>query len=228
MASYSAKELQDELSRRAGKKVLLCLTDNRRRMVSTRSRAGGLVEIRLQRIFLESPPEVVAELADMVIGGTRGRTALRSFINERFRETPMAAVSRRPPSAAARAGSHHDIVAMARRLNETYLGGRSRAGVMWGRRSNSRNRRSIRFGCYDPSRNLVIMNRKLDAPDIPAYFVEFILFHELLHEVLGIDSRPDGRRSIHGKLFRLMESTYPDYEKALRFEKEFCRRIGMG
>lgn len=228
MARYSAKELQDELSRRAGRKVMLSLTDNRRRMVSTRARGGGLVEIRLQRIFLESPPEVLDELAGMATGGTRGRTALRSFIKERFREAPVAMATRRPPSPEAHKGSHYDLVGMAERLNETYLGGRSRAGVVWGRRSQSRNRRSIRFGCYDPSRNLVIMNRKLDAPDVPAYFVEFILFHELLHEVLGIDSRPDGRRSIHGKLFRLMESTYPDYDKALRFEKEFCRRIGMG
>lgn len=121
---------------------------------------------------------------------------------------------------------HHDIGEYARYLNETYLGGRSRAQVVWGRRGAKASRRSIRFACYDPRRNLVIMNRKLDNESIPAYFVEYILFHELLHEVLGIGERRDGRRDIHGSLFKLMESTFPDYEKARRFEKELCRRLG--
>ncbi len=70
------------------------------------------------------------------------------------------------------------------------------------------------------------MNRKLDSAQVPAYFVEYILFHEMLHEVLGIGSRADGRRDIHGSLFRLMESTYPDFDRAQRFEKELCRRLG--
>ncbi len=122
--------------------------------------------------------------------------------------------------------THHDIGEYARYLNETYLGGRSRARVVWGRRRTLPSRRSIRFACYDPQRNLVIMNRKLDNAAIPAYFVEYILFHELLHEVLGIGERKDGRRDIHGSLFKLMESTFPDYEKARRFEKELCRRLG--
>ncbi len=128
-------------------------------------------------------------------------------------------------AAAERRTAHHDIGEYARYLNETYLGGRSTARIVWGRRSPP-SRRSIRFACYDPARNMVIMNRKLDNAAIPAYFVEYILFHELLHEVLGIGERKDGRRDIHGSLFKLMESTFPDYEKAIRFEKELCKRLG--
>ena len=55
--------------------------------------------------------------------------------------------------------------------------------------------------------------------------MEYILFHEMLHEVLGMDLGPDGRRSVHGRLFKLMESTYPDYEKAVAYEKGLCRRL---
>ncbi len=225
---FEAARLQDELARRSGKRVILCLTDNRRRMVSARARGAGCLEVRLQRIFLDSPPEVLEELGDLLAGRETRRGAVRAFVDRRFREEPPAAErapARRRPSPARQAPAHHDIAGMAARLNETYLGNRSRAGVVWGRRNKTRSRRSIRFGCFDPARNLIIMNRKLDRPDIPAYFVEFILFHEMLHEVLGIDSRPDGRRDIHGKLFKLMESTYPDYDKAQRFERELCTRL---
>lgn len=223
---YDAVQLQEELSRRCGFQVQLFLTNNRRRMVSVRNRGRGVVEVRLQRIFLDSQPEVLDEVARLLSGKSSDRAALRRFIDERFEEQPAEMRRRRVPSSDCARFAHHDIEAYARDLNTTYLNGRSTARVVWGRRSSRRSRRSIRFACYDPERNLVIMNRKLDNPDIPAYFVEYVLFHELLHEVLGIGERGDGKRDIHGSLFKLMESTFPDYEKACRYEKELCKRLG--
>ncbi|MCD8350368.1 MAG: hypothetical protein LUC93_07145 [Planctomycetaceae bacterium] len=217
--------LQEELSRRSGRQVQLYLTNNRRRMVSARRR-GTFVEVRLQRIFLDSDTDVLDDIVCLLNGRETDRAALRRFIDERFKDGASEAQPRRSIPPDRTRSSHHDIAAYARDLNQTYLGGRSTATVMWGRRSTKRSRRSIRFACYDPERNVVIMNRKLDNPDIPGYFVEFVLFHEMLHEVLGIGERADGRRDIHGSLFKLMESTYPDYDKALRYEKELCSRLG--
>lgn len=222
---YDAAGLQEELARRCGFQVQLHLTDNRRRMVSARNRGRGVVEVRLQRIFLDSLPEVLDEIASLLSGRRTDRAALRRFVNERFEE--QAAIAPRcEPSPERTRSSHHDIASYAAEINRIYLNGRSTARVVWGRRSSRRSRRSIRFACYDPERNLVIMNRKLDNPAIPAYFVEYVLFHELLHEVLGIGERKDGRRDIHGSLFKLMESTFPDHEKARRYEKELCKRLG--
>ena len=223
---YEAARLQDELSRRSGRRVLLCLTNNRRCMVSARSRGAECLEVRLQRFFLESPEEVLDELGDLLAGRkNRSRGALKAFVDARLRQEPSAKPPPPRPDGAGAASLHHDLAAIAGQLNALYLGGRSKAVVVWGKRNRVRSGNSIRFGCYDPTRNRIIMNRKLDRPDIPAYFVEFILFHEMLHEVLGIESRPDGRRGIHGRLFKLMESTYPDYEKALHFERELCARL---
>ncbi len=224
---FDAGQLQEELSRRSGRRVRVFLTDNRRRMVSARDR-GSVVEVRLQRIFLDSDVEVLDDIAGLLLGRRVERVALRRFIDERFRGDGVGVgeVRRRGSSAERVASSHHDIIAYARHLNATYLGNRSKCLVIWGHRSRRRSRRSIRFACYDPQRDVIIMNRKLDNPGIPAYFVEFVLFHEMLHEVLGIGERADGRRDIHGRLFKLMESTYPDYDKALWFEKELCKRLG--
>ena len=225
MNKYSPAQLQQELTHRSGRQVQLFLTKNRKRMVSARNR-GGVVEVRLQRIFLDSDPDVLDEIASLLSGGKTERKALRRFIDEQFRGDGEVAARPRELGADRVSHEHHDIEAYARHLNATYLGGRSTAKVVWGRRSTRRSRRSIRFACYDPERNLVIMNRKLDTDRIPGYFVEYILFHEMLHEVLGIGERKDGRRDIHGSLFKLMESTFPDYEKAQRFEKELCARLG--
>ncbi|MDR1520202.1 MAG: hypothetical protein LBU23_08695 [Planctomycetota bacterium] len=204
----------------------LFLTDNRRSMVSARSRPDGRLEVRLQRCFLDAPPEALQELGELLAGRDGGRRAMREFLDRRLAGMRAPAASR-PVRAERLAFRRHDLAGMAARLNAFYLGGRSRAAVAWGRRGRTGGRRSIRFGCYDRARNLIIMNRKLDSDDIPPFFVEYILFHEMLHEVLGEGLRPDGKRDIHGRLFKLMESTYPDYDKAVAFEKEICRRMGI-
>ena len=96
---YDAVTLQDELSRRSGRRVQLYLTDNRRRMVSARNRGAGIVEVRLQRIFLDAGPDVLDDIAALLTGRKTDRAVLRRFIDERFREAPGAARPRREPAA---------------------------------------------------------------------------------------------------------------------------------
>lgn len=197
-------------------------------MISAKKGPDGVVEVRLQRIFLNADDSVLDEIGSLIRGDKTRRAALRGFIDSQFLEAPGEArpPRRALPDADDQAFSHHDIQKYGRDLNRLYLQGRSTALICWGKRSTRRSRRSIRFACYDPERNMIIMNRKLDRDIIPGYFVEYVLFHEMLHEVLGIDIGPGGKRIIHGKLFRLMEKTFPDYDKAVRFEKELCQKLG--
>ncbi|MCC8115969.1 MAG: hypothetical protein LIP18_02245 [Planctomycetes bacterium] len=222
---FDPPRLQDELSRRTGLAVMLFLNSNRRRMVSARQRGPGAVEVRLQRAFLDSPDDVLSELAQLILGRHTDKLALRRFIDSAFRENPEQGRPRRQVGVDRQVSSHHDIERYARDLNDIYLGGRSTARVVWGRKGKRRSRRSIRFACYDPERNLVIMNRKLDSAAIPAYFVEYVLFPEMLPEVLGSGARPDGRRDGPGSLLQLMDSTYPDSDQARRFERELCKHL---
>ncbi|MDR0362810.1 MAG: hypothetical protein LBJ46_09035 [Planctomycetota bacterium] len=222
-------ELQETLSRLSGNRVLLVVTDNRRRMVSVRRGGPGFREVRLQRIFLSAPDEVVRALAAMAAGRGGDRAAIRAFIAEALPAGRKEAEKRSPtdPPTTSTPGMFHDIHAYARELNSLYLDSRSTADIAWGRSGGGRIRRSIQFGSYDPVRNLITMNRRLDRSDIPRYFIEYILFHEMLHEVLGIGERPDGRRDIHGRIFKLMESTFPDFDKAARFERELVKRLDL-
>lgn len=224
---YTAAQLQEELAHRSGRRIHLVLTNNRRRMISAKVRVDGAVELRLQHIFLHSPSSVLDEIGHLLQGKKTSRAAIRAFIEGQLEERcDVAQSGSRSPNPATQKSVNHDIHDYAARLNRLYLQGRSTAEVRWGRSSTRRSSRSIRFACYDPVRNVIIMNRKMDNPQIPDYFVEYVLFHEMLHEVLGIDTDQNGRRAIHTPLFKLMESTYPDYQKALTFEKQLCSRLG--
>lgn len=211
-------ELQEALRLASGKKVLLHLTDNRSRMVSMRREPGGIILLRLQRSFLEAPPEVIEDLAMLAMGRREAGGSVQKFVNAMSGQS-VAPRARKRKSVTA--GQVHDLDMYCRLLNETYLNGRSKAAVTWGRKPPRRKTRTIRLGCYNPETNCIVMSRRLDSDDVPRYFVEYVLFHEMLHEVLGIGERPDGKRDIHGKLFRLMESTFPGHEQALKFEKSY-------
>jgi predicted metal-dependent hydrolase len=53
---------------------------------------------------------------------------------------------------------------------------------------------------------------KLDSPEVPEWFVEYIMFHEMLH----IKHRAriiNGRRYYHTPAFRAEEKSYPKYQQ---------------
>jgi hypothetical protein len=228
-----AAGLQAELRRRSGGPLALVLTDNRSSMASW-TRRGGTTVLRLHRMFLAAPDDVLDAVAGYAAGKPEYRAALRDFLRrERGGRTRAPAPSAEDWSLSPEeavggtveppTGRVYDLHALWRSLNDAYLDGRSRARVTWGTRGGRGRTRSIRFAFFDPARRRIVMNRRLDDPGVPRCFVEYVLFHEMLHEVLGIGTRPDGRRDIHGRLFRLMEQTYPFLPQALAFEKEFIR-----
>jgi hypothetical protein len=74
----------------------------------------------------------------------------------------------------------------------------------------------------------------LDQPLVPEWFVRFILFHELLHAELdtsgasaGFEAPPatGARRRFHGPEFRRRERAYPDYRRALEWERRHVRAL---
>ncbi len=210
--------LQAELRARLGRPVLLMLTDNVSRFASAREREGAL-RLRLHRSFLEAPGEVIEELVDWLRGRRRSTPRMRAYFTNSAAARREGAIS--PPRAARRTRGHaHDLGALREGLNRRYLDGRSHATVAWGRKPRPGPVRSVRLGTYDPAQNHITISRRLDREDVPRYMVEYVLFHEMLHEVLGIGQRPDGRRDIHGRLFKLMEETFPDYHRARAFERK--------
>ena len=75
---------------------------------------------------------------------------------------------------------------------------------------------SSQFGCYDPSLDQIVMNRRLDRPDVPAFAVEFILYHEMLHVKHPIRAAACGLQS-HSPEFRAEEKRFAHYARARKF-----------
>jgi hypothetical protein len=59
---------------------------------------------------------------------------------------------------------------------------------------------------------------------VPQSFVEFIVYHELLHHVIP-PARVKGRYQIHSAAFRQREREFPAYAEAIVWRQQSLRRL---
>ena len=218
-ARVLAQKIADRLG--ADVKVQLSVHDNRSTMISFR-RLAPLLKVRVHHMFLDAPPAVIDALADYAGRGRRGAgQVLDDFISvqqERIRAMP------RKPAALEARGRCFDLKELFDELNRDFFQGGVTARIGWGRQTGRRRRKSIRLGVYDHKAREIRVHPALDRPDVPRFFVEYIVFHEMLHQLFPSD-RPDGRNVHHPRAFRERERSFPRYEAALAWEKEHLNQL---
>ena len=214
--------LEAALAREAEERLELTLTENRSVLLSFCKKAGA-VQLRLHRMFLHAPVDVVRSVARGLRRRTRkGDAGVRRFMNENlFR---VKRVPRRMPEVTAR-GEFYDLLEVYDRVNARFFAGSLRVPVTWGRGSGRARRGGLTFGSYDPVLGLIRIHPVLDRAEVPLYFLESVLYHEMLHHHLGGVPDKSGRTVYHSRAFREAEALYPRHQDALHWEKENLRSL---
>ncbi|HTA21358.1 MAG TPA: hypothetical protein VK989_18830 [Polyangia bacterium] len=207
-----------------GKKLELALTNNHYSMISVRRKADGY-RLRLHRMFVGAEPRVVRALARYVVHNDRRASTLLGEYIEAHQHI-IRQQERRPRLIKTRtAGRHHDLQAIFDRLNAQMFGGALDARITWGPGAGAgRRRRSIKMGSFAVEDRVIRIHPALDQDNVPGFFVEWIVFHEMLHgkhEVL----RTNGRRRFHTQEFLAEEQTFPEYARACAWEKTNLDRL---
>jgi hypothetical protein len=177
--------------------------------------------VRLSDILHLAPVPVIEAAAAILLGQMYRRRVPRE-LRDVYRGFALAHSTRRRIARVRRKrarripdnplGSAHDLGAMFDTLNAQYFkGGLSRPRLGWSRRIWR-----SQFGCYDPSLDQIVMNRRLDRAEVPAYAVEFILYHEMLHVKHPIHAAACGLQS-HSPEFRAEEKRFVHYAIARKF-----------
>lgn len=206
--------LKNLFERVADRPVALTITDNATSILSVKPK-GETIYVRLHRIFLDAGTEVVNEVADF-IKKRRGNTPLiRGFIRER-RGDLKKRVPRRLNLCTS--GKHYDLLSIYESINKAYFEGLVSASITWGNKSPRYAVGKRTLGSFSSHTNAIRINPVLDNPRVPGFYLEFIVYHEMLHAHIGVKSK-NGRRSIHSKEFREGERVFKDYDKALTWEK---------
>jgi len=213
---WDPPSLEATLAREAGRPLALVLTDNRSVLLSFKREAGALL-VRLHRMFLHAPDAVVDALGRNL--RRRGRAAdgeVRRFMNanlHRVRKT------RREMPALVATGRAHDLTEIYLRLNARFFDGRLRVPITWGRGVGRARRGGLTFGSYDPVLALIRIHPVLDRVEVPRFFLESVVYHEMLHHKMGGVPDRAGRTVYHTRAFREAEGRFPRHRDALAWEK---------
>lgn len=211
----AADRLGEYLSAKTGRRYRVEVTDNRAAMLTVRpGRDGGPLRLRIHHMFLDAPEDVRAALAQWLCNprdAAAGRP-IDAYINaHRARIRPRA-----PRVIRLRQqGRHFDLAALYAEVNRACFNGTVKAHITWGQNPQGRRRRrSIRLGSYQPAQQVIRIHPLLDQGFVPRYVVRYIVFHEMLHALLGIEESETGRRRVHPPRFVAIERTYQDYARA--------------
>ncbi len=227
---------QDSLERRirahlARGHVQVTLTDNRYTMISVRriapkdrprsprARNERRYEVRLHHMFADADPVITRALAYYIADNdAEASRILGDFIDANAGHVRGRA-RRAPTQLIFTAGEHHDLRMIFDELNARYFENRIEAAITWGARSGRpRRRNSIKMGSYSVEDRLIRIHRSLDRAFVPRFFVAWIVFHEMLHQVHDIRVK-NGRREFHSKEFLADEAAFELYDQAKIWER---------
>lgn len=218
-SQYGPGRLKTFLQVRLRRPVQLVLTNNRVTMLSYRDLGAKGLYVRLHQMFGQAPAGVLEGLATYLESGDRDAwQPIKAFIAaQRPQHSQVARVRTR--------GQYHDLSAIFDRLNATYFHRACSARITWGRAGRRRRRRSIQLGCYVADDQLIRIHPCLDQSFVPEYYVAWVVFHEMLHEVFGVEERSGQRRVLHSPEFTAIEESYPDYARCKAWEAANMHRL---
>jgi len=218
------QQLERALRNVLGQRISLAITDNRRTMITARQ-SGGALEVRVHHMFLDADPFTQHALGRYLRYADKAANDVIGAYIEANQQRIRPARQRDSVNLRT-AGRKHDLQAMFNRLNDTYFQGMVDASVTWGRRSKARKaqRDSIKLGTYCADRKLIRIHPTLDRSWVPRYFVEYIVFHEMLHHMMPMPVR-DGRRAVHTAEFLESEQRFRHYARAIAWERAHVGRL---
>ena len=216
---------QDSLERRirahlAKGRVTVTLTDNRYTMISVRRLAREKrYEVRLHHMFADADPVITRALARYIAeNDSEASRVLGDFIDQNSGHVRGRA-RRQPMQVIFTAGEHHDLREIYDEVNARYFENKIDAAITWGQRTGRpRRRNSIKMGSYSVEDRLIRIHRSLDRAFVPRFFVAWIVFHEMLHQVHDIRVK-NGRREFHSKEFLADEAMFEHYDEAKLWER---------
>jgi hypothetical protein len=100
--------------------------------------------------------------------------------------------------------THHHLASLAAEVHRSYFAKYPPLHVRWGQQITRKRRRSIRLGSYNHVTTEIRIHPSLNAPHVPAFFIESIIYHEYLHHLLG---------ARHNRKFHA-------YERQFRYHRE--------
>lgn len=184
---------------------------------------NGRLLVRLSDLLEGAPEAVLRAIAHILLAKMyrqpidRGLAArYRRYVgsHEIVRKAHLVRQMRGRKRLQAARGHFYDLDAIFEELNTRFFHGlMARPRMSW---SQTKTRRIL--GHYDPAHNAIVISRIFDHPAMPAYVLEYIVYHEMLHLKHPVKLR-GSRRCVHSAEFQAEEKLFPLVAEANAFLK---------
>ncbi len=214
--------LEAALRARLGPFVIVKLTNNTSTMISFKKR-GRVIYVRAHAMFAEAAEPVLDALAAFL--SAESIPNAQTTLLDEFIESRREGLAKKKQAARIQPqGEAHNLVEIFDELNLQYFGGRIDARITYSVAQTKRRRRSIKMGSYADDEKLIRIHPALDQTFVPRYFVAFVVYHEMLHQVHGV-KEGCSRRVVHPPAFRADERRFEHYRRAVRWEHKHLARL---
>ena len=184
----------------------------------------GKVYVRIAEICHDMPLSAHRGLARILVGKLFGKKAPPGARDAYESYTGTTDVSERADHSrrsrgrkvvTTTKGEFYDLDEIFESLNFWYFGGRlQKPTLTW----SPRNSFHI-LGHHDSTHETISISRSLDSNLVPAFVVEYVMFHEMLH-IAHPTVKHNGRRYNHTPAFRRDERRFPHFHKAEKWIEE--------
>ena len=196
--------------------------------------AGAFILASLERVFKVEAVRptyrlaLLTALAFLLVARLLSRKAPRdqeriyrsyAFSPQLLRASDIARRKRGRKVISSANGQIYDLEKIFAKLNRRYFDGEIEKPVLtW----SQRRARSI-LGHHDAAHETITISKILDSREVPEWFVEYILFHEMLH-IKHPARIVNGRRYYHTNAFRAEEQSFPRYQHAQEWLDHVVRK----
>ena len=173
---------------------------------------GRKAFLEINEGFIHAPVQVKQAILEAALKRrtTKRLNVIKSYTAQSgYREISAALQANDGGNQLAGQGKHFDLCKTFNKINTQYFNDQlPQPRLLWSSRKTTR-----RLGAYHPESDTITINRRLDSPEIPAYLLEYVMYHEMLHKKIGL-KEVNGRRYAHTKKFRDAEQRFEAYEQA--------------
>jgi hypothetical protein len=216
-AHQKMQRLVDILESELAAPVELVLTRNRSSILTSRKKADRF-QIRIHQAFLQADRQVLKAVAELVSRGSRpARRVINAFIT--LHRSYVQGGKKARAVILNSQGKVYDLEKILKDLEREYNLPSQGVRISWAYSLIRKGQRSIRLGSYNPEKKLILVHSMLDRRSVPRYFVEYIVYHELLHALVRPEERL-GRRNLHPPQYRALEKKFAHFKRARSFEKQ--------
>lgn len=210
--------LQREIEQASKKKVKLKINDNRSTMLSVKWEPD-CTKVSMHRLFLEAPKNIMDALT-CHIGHKNSNVApsVKAYIEDKLKNLDYSDTLDKEKLVTK--GTYYDLLELYNAIEDEYFPEEElNLNITWFGSKQMKRRSRLTFGLYHQPLRLVKINKMMDSERFPPFFVEYVIFHEMLHHLCPSYYDGSGKLSVHTREFKAREKEFKYYGEAKKWLK---------